>query len=100
MPNLPSSLHELTIEDKVEESVEAIGCHDKPQNSLGSHPLIQELGVKVVGSLGVSSPLVDSPATYARKKKRLIKELDRLASNINYGGKVSKRVGKVLDEDS
>ena len=83
----------------VEESVEAIGCHDKPQNNLGSHPLIQELGVKIVGSLGISSLLVDSPTTYTRNKKRLIKELDWLASNINYGGKASKRVGKVLDED-
>ena len=94
------SLHDLTIEDKVEESIKAIGCHDKPQNNPGSHPLIQELRVKVVGFLGISSPLVDSSATYTKKKKRLIKELDRLASNINYGGKVSKRVGKVLDEDS
>ena len=35
-PNPPSILHDLAIGDKVEESVEAISCHDKSQNNLGA----------------------------------------------------------------
>ena len=56
--------------------------------------------MKVAGSLGISSPLVNSSTSYTRKKKRLIKGLDQLASNINYGGKASKQVGKFLNKNS
>ena len=99
-PNPSLNLHDVAIGNKVKENVEATSCHEMVQNNLCSHPLIQELGVKVVNPIGISSPLVDSPTTYTRKEKRLIKELGRLASNINYGGKVSRQVGKAIDEDS
>ena len=68
-PNPSLNLHDAAIGNKVDENVEATSCHEMVQNNLCSHPLIPKLGVKVVNPIGLSSPLVDSPTTYTRKKE-------------------------------
>lgn len=76
-------------EEAIDEEAKDFSC---------SHPLFKDMGVKVVFPLDGPRILVESPVTYDRKKKKLLKELDRLASSVNYGGKLGRRESKSLNE--
>lgn len=84
MLNVATNLQNNIERDKMEEVAKAFNCLGSVKDKLSSHPLIQQLGVKVVNPNCASTPF-DSRSIF--KKKKLLGELGHLVSTINYGAK-------------
>ena len=100
VPDWSSILKDSAKGNKSEENFEDFDWHVNIQDTISAHPLIQEFRVKLVNPKDGSSSLIDSLVIYTRKKKRLIRELDELTTNINYDGKVGRRVSKFPNDES